>query len=519
MAALFGHGNPLTTPVGQMIEKATDGSQASENWGLFMEICDVINETEEGPKDAIKAIKKRLSQNMGKNHTAVMYTLTCLETCVKNCGKRFHVQVATKDFMADLVKVIGPKYDPPQALQEKVLSSIQTWSDAFKGQPDLKEVEKCYNDLKAKGIEFPMTDLDHMAPIHTPARSKPEPEPAVNRQRQQSVRADQPRVPVPMSVPAPVAVGPINPSQEQMGKLKNELSVVTGNIRVMGDMLTELNPSNVDPSDLELLQELNRTNRQMQQRLVDLLDKIANEEVTNELLRINDDINNVFLRYERFERYRTGQSQTDLKSLDTSAQETVVPHLPPSYDQVGETPNPPTGNLIDLGDDGMVQVPRNLPPITTQMKSMSLGANKPVQQNDDFDMFAQSRQSFDQSKQQRTPGAYINQQEDQFSGGLGLAVNAKGELDKEFGNVSKLQSKETDYDEMEQWLTLDQKKDLEKYKNPQDQLSSSEFDQFLAERSTGANSVPTISAVAGQRSSNRNRQLQKDEEENPLFAL
>ena len=44
------------------------------------------------------------------------------------------------------------------------------WSDAFRGQPDLKEVEKCYNDLKAKGIEFPMTDLDHMAPIYTPAR-------------------------------------------------------------------------------------------------------------------------------------------------------------------------------------------------------------------------------------------------------------------------------------------------------------------------------------------------------------
>lgn len=63
---------------------------------------------------------------------------------------------------------------------------------------------------------------------------------------------------------------------------KNELGVVTGNIKVMGDMLTELDPSNVDPSNLELLQELNRTNRQMQQRLVDLLDKIGNEEVTSE---------------------------------------------------------------------------------------------------------------------------------------------------------------------------------------------------------------------------------------------
>lgn len=49
----------------------------------------------------------------------------CLETCVKNCGRRFHIQLANKDFLSDLIKVIGPKYDPPQAVQEKVLSLIQ----------------------------------------------------------------------------------------------------------------------------------------------------------------------------------------------------------------------------------------------------------------------------------------------------------------------------------------------------------------------------------------------------------
>lgn len=67
-----------------------------------------------------------------------------------------------------------------------------------------------------------------------------------------------------------------------MTKLKTELNVVQGNIRVMSEMLTELTPTNIDPSDLELLQELNRTNRQMQQRLVELIDKIANEEATSE---------------------------------------------------------------------------------------------------------------------------------------------------------------------------------------------------------------------------------------------
>lgn len=51
----------------------------------------------------------------------------------------------------------------------------------------------------------------------------------------------------------------------------------------------------------------------------------------DDLLRINDDLNNVFLRYERFERYRTGQSG---QASTPSAEQPPEDVLPPSYDQV-----------------------------------------------------------------------------------------------------------------------------------------------------------------------------------------
>ncbi|KAK6312233.1 hypothetical protein J4Q44_G00178970 [Coregonus suidteri] len=56
------------------LENATDGGLQAEDWTLNMEICDIINETEEGPKDAIRALKKRLSGN--RNYREVMLGLT-----------------------------------------------------------------------------------------------------------------------------------------------------------------------------------------------------------------------------------------------------------------------------------------------------------------------------------------------------------------------------------------------------------------------------------------------------------
>ena len=80
------------------LEQATDPSLASENWQLNMEICDMINMSEDGAgaKDAVRAIHKRLKQS--KNYTVIMYTLTVLETCVK-VWETGHIKILNNNYL------------------------------------------------------------------------------------------------------------------------------------------------------------------------------------------------------------------------------------------------------------------------------------------------------------------------------------------------------------------------------------------------------------------------------------
>lgn len=48
--------------------------------------------------------------------------------------------------------------------------SAQSWADAFRNSPSLSGVVLVYEDLRRRGLEFPMTDLDALSPIHTPSR-------------------------------------------------------------------------------------------------------------------------------------------------------------------------------------------------------------------------------------------------------------------------------------------------------------------------------------------------------------
>uniref|UniRef100_A0AAA9S665 Target of myb1 like 2 membrane trafficking protein n=1 Tax=Bos taurus TaxID=9913 RepID=A0AAA9S665_BOVIN len=449
-------GNPFSTPVGQCLEKATDGSLQSEDWTLNMEICDIINETEEGPKDAIRALKKRLNGN--RNYREVMLALTVLETCVKNCGHRFHVLVANRDFIDSvLVKVISPKNSPPTIVQDKVLALIQ---------------------------------------------SVPEVDPAATMPKSQSqLRTSSSSYSAPQA-PALSTAGPITANSEQIARLRSELDVVRGNTKVMSEMLTEMVPGQEDSSDLELLQELHRTCRAMQQRVVELISRVCNEEVTEELLHVNDDLNNVFLRYERFERYRSGRSAQNATNGVLS--------------EVTED------NLIDLGPGSPAVVSPTVgstaPPssLSSQLAGLDLGTEsvsgtlsslQQCQPRDSFDVFAQTRGSA--SAEQRNPPTY---EDPQAVGVPAVAVDGRKQSSEVIPVVQP-----SVMDDIEVWLRTDLKGD-----DLEEGVTSEEFDKFLEERAKAAEMVPSLPsppADAPAPASNPSGRKKPERSEDALFAL
>ncbi|XP_021413889.2 target of Myb protein 1 isoform X2 [Oncorhynchus mykiss] len=440
-------GNPFTTPVGQRIEYATSSSLQSEDWALNMDICDIINETEEGPRDAYKAIKKRIVGN--KNFREVMLALTVLEACVKNCGHRFHVLVSTREFVEGvLVRSILPKNNPPLVLHDRVLSLIQAWADAFRSSPALTGVVYVYEDLRRKGLEFPMTELDGYSPIHTPNRTVPDNGPVTV-----SAAPSSPR-PVPISPQLPASQqseqGPLTFTPYQVKKLKTDLGVVRGNLTVMSDMMSQLDPATAKHSDTELLQELYAACKDMQDKIMELVPRLSEEKLTEELLVANDEINATFTRYQRFQRQRaTQQSPTYVNLIDLSAAIKPVVTAP--------THSHLSRSTVDT--------------VSSQMTGLSMR---------EFDEFAQNRSI---SQTQLRP----SERNEGVADSLAQAQNTR------LQNTGTIPVSQTSVmDDIEKWLDVDEEDDMADSEG----VTSEEFDRFLAERVRAAERLPSLKAFS-----------------------
>ncbi|XP_061844168.1 target of Myb1 membrane trafficking protein-like isoform X3 [Nerophis lumbriciformis] len=418
-----------------------------------------------------------------------MLALTVLESCVKNCGHRFHVLVASQDFVEGvLVRAILPKHNPPTALHDRVLSLIQSWADAFRTSPSLAGVVYVYDDLRRRGLEFPMTDLDALSPIHTPSRTVPEME--TPETTEVSPRQSQPQSPssCPSQNTSPVSQPIEQPntlSAEQKEKLQREVALVKGNLTVMSEMLNELKPGQSPLNDTELLQQLYSVCKNMQTRVVELIPQLQDEGLIEELLVVNDDLNNAFIRYERFDRLNKAQTTNGEQQSSVSSPNLKDFTLEPST----------------LSQPAVITATSQPEANTRASHTQSVNHKE----EEEFDMFAQTRGSSlaEQRKSVRyeDPGAVEG-----LAGALDSRLQVTG---------SMVQVKNTLQNNVDTWLSSD----MQDQSAVSEGVSSEEFDQFLEDRATDQSNRTTCDTLPSTSRLPAQSAKQQDRSHDQLFSL
>ncbi|XP_002978179.2 TOM1-like protein 4 [Selaginella moellendorffii] len=260
-----------------LVDKATSDMLIGPDWAMNMEICDILNHDPGQAKDVVKAIKKRLGNRSPK---VQLLALTVLETIVKNCGVAVHQQVAEKDVLHEMVKIVKRKTD--MHVRDKILVLLSSWQEAFGGSRGrYPQYYMAFEELRRMGVEFPDRPAERDAPIFTPPQTHPvQPSPGYGS---------------PAHMPARLESLMNN---DMPGLSLTDIDTARGRVEVLLEMLNAVNPRDKQAIKDELIVELVEQCRSTQQRVMHLVNNTSDEELLRQGLGLNDDLQKVLEKHD-----------------------------------------------------------------------------------------------------------------------------------------------------------------------------------------------------------------------------
>lgn len=133
----------------KLVEKATSESNVTEDWQSILECCDYINAQQARPIEYLRCIMKRMNH---AHPNISIQAIILIDACVSNCKKRFHLEIASREFLTEARKLLE-KGHPKVVARFKLM--IRKWAEnEFKTDPELTFIPAFYEQLKKEGYDF-----------------------------------------------------------------------------------------------------------------------------------------------------------------------------------------------------------------------------------------------------------------------------------------------------------------------------------------------------------------------------
>nr|KYP38658.1 TOM1-like protein 2 [Cajanus cajan] len=260
------------------VEKATSDLLMGPDWTMNIEICDSINSNHWQPKDVVKAVKKRLQHRSSR---VQLLALTLLETMVKNCGDYVHFQIAERNLLEEMIKIVRKKAD--MQVRDKILVLLDSWQEAF-GGPGGKYPQYfwAYEELRRTGVVFPKRSPD-AAPIFTPPPTHPN---LRNMQAGYGMPSTSSK-----TLDETMATEIESLSLSSLESMQHVLDLLS-------DMLQAVNPSDRAAVKDEVIIDLVDRCRTNQKKLMQMLTTTGDEELLGRGLELNDSIQSLLARHD-----------------------------------------------------------------------------------------------------------------------------------------------------------------------------------------------------------------------------